>query len=328
MTITDYGLISAVDCQFEVSYSSAMFTPFCITEKITLVGSQRFNMYLIKGETYAIVEGGISGLTYPLLKQLAELNVPLEAVSHLIILHSHFDHMMMYPSLIERNPAIKVASSVANRATFSNERLLSKFLDSDRKLTSTLQRMGIISEAPELSPIPRFPLDIPLENNSVLDLGGGAKIRFFDTPGHSPDCMSAWVEDEEVLFCTDGSGFYTPPDLFRPNYWFNLGYNERSIGKMRALGPRVLCRGHYGAIFGKESVGEHLDMARRCIHEFKFLILEKIQRGESVDAVTEFLAEKFSSGFMEFFSPKEVLPLWKLLIRRTLEHFGIEMEGR
>jgi glyoxylase-like metal-dependent hydrolase (beta-lactamase superfamily II) len=305
-----------------------MFSPVPITKKITLLGTEHFNLYLIKGETYAVIEGGVSGVTYPFLKQLADLNVPPEAVSHLVILHSHFDHMMIFPSLIARNPGMKVASSGANRPTFSSERILSKIFDSDRKMTLALMQRGLISEAPDLSPIARFPLDLPLEENSVLDLGDGVKIRFFEAPGHSPDCMGACVEDEGVLFCSDGSGFYTPPDFFRPNYWFNLGDAERSVEKMRAIDPRILCRGHYGAVLGREVVRKHLEMARRCIDDFKVFVLERIQAGESADAVAKFVTEKFSKGFLEFFPSEENLRLWRLLVRRTLEHFGIEVEGR
>ncbi|PIX21732.1 MAG: hypothetical protein COZ69_13165 [Deltaproteobacteria bacterium CG_4_8_14_3_um_filter_45_9] len=95
-----------------------MHLPFQITKNITLLGSELFNLYLVKGETYAIVEGGVSGITYPFLEQLSQLNVPPEAISHLIILHSHFDHMMVFPVLKERYPWMKIVTSDLNRATF------------------------------------------------------------------------------------------------------------------------------------------------------------------------------------------------------------------
>src|SRR4030042_6961141 len=66
-----------------------MNLPFQVTKNITLLGSELFNLYLVKGETYAIVEGGVSGVTYPFFEQLKQLDVPPEAISHLVILHSH-----------------------------------------------------------------------------------------------------------------------------------------------------------------------------------------------------------------------------------------------
>ncbi len=315
-----------VDSIRTMGYLKSMPLPVKVTNNITLLGSEFFNLYLIKGESYAIMEGGVSGMTYPFLKQLTQLDVPPEAISHLIVLHSHFDHMMVFPTLKEKYPWVKILSSEKNRATFSSERILAKIFDADRRMTLSLMEKGLVSEAPNLNPYPSFPLDIAVHEGSVLDLGRGIKIKFLETPGHSPDCLSAYYEEEEVLFCSDGSGFYTPPDFFRPNYWFNLDASEKSLEKMKAIDPEILCRGHYGAIFGSEATRRHLQMARQSIEDFKVFLLERIQAGESVDAITEEVTEEFSRGFLELFPTEENHRLWRLLIQRTLEHFSIEIE--
>jgi len=85
--------------------------PFQLTRNVTLLGTEHFNLYLIKGETFAIMEGGVSGITYPFLQQLAQENVPPEAISYLIISHSHFGHMMVFFTLKERYPWMKIVTS-------------------------------------------------------------------------------------------------------------------------------------------------------------------------------------------------------------------------
>jgi len=305
-----------------------MHLPFQVTKNITLLGSELFNLYLVKGETYVIVEGGVSGITYPFLEQLSQLNVPPETISHLIILHSHFDHMMVFPTLKERYPWMKIVTSDMNRATFSSERVVAKIFDSDRKMTLALKERGMISEAPNLQPYTFFPLDITVQEGSVLDLGKGMKMKFLEIPGHSPDCLAAFLEEEELLFCSDGAGFYTPPDFFRPNYWYRLDDAEKSLDKMKAIDPEILCRGHYGAMIGKDLARKHLQMNRQSIEDFKAFVLEKINGGWSVEEITQDVTVRFSRGFLEFFPAEENYRLWKLLIQRTLEHFGIEMEEK
>jgi 2-aminobenzoylacetyl-CoA thioesterase len=305
-----------------------MRLPFQVTKNITLLGSELFNLYLVKGETYAIVEGGVSGITYPFLEQLSQLNVPPEAISHLVILHSHFDHMMVFPTLKGRYPWMKIVTSDLNRATFSSERVVAKIFDSDRKMTLALKERGMIPDGPNLQPYTFFPLDITVQEGSVLDLGKGMKMKFFEIPGHSPDCLAAFLEEEELLFCSDGAGFYTPPDFFRPNYWYRLDDAEKSLDKMKAIDPEILCRGHYGAMIGKDLARKHLQMNRQSIEDFKAFVLEKINGGWSVEEITQDVTVRFSRGFLEFFPAEENYRLWKLLIQRTLEHFGIEMEER
>ena len=305
-----------------------MALPFQVTKNITLLGSELFNLYLVKGETYAIVEGGVSGITYPFLEQLNQLNVPPEAISHLVILHSHFDHMMVFPTLKGRYPWMKIVSSDLNRATFSSERIVAKIFDSDRKITLALTERGIISDAPNLQPYTIFPLDITVKEGSVLDLGKGVRMKFLEIPGHSPDCVGAFLEDEGLLFCSDGAGFYTPPDFFRPNYWYRLDDAEESLAKIKTIDPEILCRGHYGAMIGKDLARKHLQRNRQSIEDFKAFVLEKINGGWSVEEITKDVTVRFSKGFLELFPAEENQRLWKLLIQRTLEHFGIEMEER
>ena len=305
-----------------------MRLPFQVTNNVTLLGSELFNLYLVKGETYAIVEGGVSGITYPFLEQLSQLNVPPEAISHLVILHSHFDHMMVFPTLKGRYPWMKIVTSDLNRSIFTSERVVAKIFDSDRKMTLALKEREMISEAPNLAPYTFFPLDITVKEGSVLDLGKGMKMKFFEVPGHSPDCLAAFLEEEGLLFCSDGAGFYTPPDFFRPNYWYRLDDAEKSLDKMMAVDPEILCRGHYGAMIGKDLARKHLQMNRQSIENFKAFVLEKINGGWSVEEITQDVTVRFSKGFLELFPAEENYRLWKLLIQRTLEHFGIEMEEK
>ena len=305
-----------------------MILPFEVTKNITLLGSELFNLYLVKGETYAIVEGGVSGITYPFLEQLSQLNVPPEAISHLVILHSHFDHMMVFPTLKERYPWMKIVTSDMNRATFSSERVLTKIFDSDRKITLALKERGMISEAPNLQPYTFFPLDIPVKEGSVLDLGREIKMKFLEIPGHSPDCLGAFLEDQGVLFCSDGAGSYTPPDFFRPNYWYRLDDAEKSLDKIKGIDPEILCRGHYGTIIGRDLARKHLQMTRQSIEDFKAFVLEKINEGYSVEEIAQSVTVRFSKGFLELYPAEENYRLWILLIQRTLEYFGIELEEK
>ncbi len=305
-----------------------MQLPFQVTKNITLLGSELFNLYLVKGETYAIVEGAVSGVTYAFLEQLKQLEVPPEAISHLVILHSHFDHMMVFPTLKGRYPWMKIVSSDLNRAIFSSQRIIAKIFDSDRKMTLALKEGRIILEAPTLQPSPFFPLDITVGEGFVLDLGRGVRMKFLEIPGHSPDCLAACVEEKGLLFCSDGAGFYTPPDFFRPNYWYGLEEAEKSLEKMRAIDPGILCRGHYGTTIGRDLARKHLQMSRQSIEDFKAFVLEKINGGWSIKEITKDVTLRFSKGFLEFFPAEENYRLWKLLVQRTLEHFGIEMEER
>lgn len=303
-----------------VGYLTLVTFPCTLTPQATLLGNDYFNLYLVRGETSALVEGAVSAVAYPLLKQLEELRVRPESISHLVILHSHFDHLMVFPFLKARYPWLKIVSSEKNETLLSNPKVLSRISESDRRITEAMIRRGMISEAPDLPSPPSFPLDVTVREGSCLDLGHGVRIRFLEAPGHSPDGLCAHMEDHDVLFCSDAAGFYAPPEFYRPNYWFSLGEAVRSIEKMKSLHPEILCSGHYGAVVGREKARRHLDRARQSIDDFSNAVAEETRRGKSIDEIAQEVTERFSRGFLELFPLQDNFLLWRLLVRRTLEH--------
>jgi hypothetical protein len=69
-------------------------------------------------------------------------------------------------------------------------------------------------------------------------------------------------------------------------------------------------------------------MGGLCIEDFKAFVLEKINRGLSVEEIAQDVTVRFSKGFLELFPAEENYRLWILLIQRTLEYFGIELEEK
>jgi hypothetical protein len=89
-----------------------------------------------------------------------------------------------------------------------------------------------------------------------------------------------------------------------------------------------LIKGETFAIMGKEGARYHLQRSRQSIEEFKAFVLEWINRGDSIEEITKEVTERYSKGFLQFFPPEDNYRLWRLLVQRTLEHFGIEIEER
>ncbi len=91
---------------------------------------------------------------------------------------------------------------------------------------------------------------------------------------------------------------------------------------MEAIDPAILCRGHYGVTMGREDVWRHLRMGKKAIDDFKDYVLERIQKGWSMDRITDEVTERFLLGFLRFFPPQENERLWKLLVQRTSEYLN------
>jgi hypothetical protein len=56
--------------------------------------------------------------------------------------------------------------------------------------------------------------------------------------------------------------------------------------------------------------------------------LENINGGSSIEEMAQEVTVRFSKGFLDLFPAEENYRLWILLIQRTLEYFGIELEEK
>jgi hypothetical protein len=48
----------------------------------------------------------------------------------------------------------------------------------------------------------------------------------------------------------------------------------------------------------------------------------------TLERTTKEVTERYSKGFLQLFPPEDNYRLWRLLVQRKLEHFGIEIEMR
>jgi len=115
---------------------------------------------------------------------------------------------------------------------------------------------------------------MPLGEGDTLSPGGGVRLQVMHTPGHSPDSLCFYLEDEGVLFTGDtilGGATTTVSDL--ADYLL-------SLQRLRALpNLRVICPGHGPLI---EDPGAWIDeyIAHRQGRESQ--ILAQLSKGEAL----------------------------------------------
>jgi len=116
--------------------------PVRISDRVSLLGSNEFNIYLVRGEKCALVEGGVSTQFPFLLNQLQYLKISPQDIEYLIVLHSHADHIMTFPPLQEAFPWMQVAASIKSTKSLNDERLVGKFKESDLWIAQSLFKAG------------------------------------------------------------------------------------------------------------------------------------------------------------------------------------------
>jgi glyoxylase-like metal-dependent hydrolase (beta-lactamase superfamily II) len=264
-----------------------------------------------------------------LLRQLQYLEIPLQDIDYLIVLHSHADHMMTFPPLQERFPWMRVAAFLENRKVFNDEKLVCKFRESDQWIAHSLLKAGMGDGTVHQSSSPHFPMDLPLQEGEQIDLGNGVKLKVLKTPGHAPDGISLYFEDEEVIFVSDTVGIYYSPDYIKPNYYYNLSMHEASLQRIQNVRAKVLCKGHQGVVTGDKEIQDYVQLAFRGIDSFKEYVRKALEAGKDEKDLSREFTDAYQKGISALFSWESNFRLTRLLIRRTLEYYNEEIrEGQ
>jgi glyoxylase-like metal-dependent hydrolase (beta-lactamase superfamily II) len=91
--------------------------------------------------------------------------------------------------------------------------------------------------------LPATPVDREVGDGEVLPevLGG---LTVVATPGHAPGHIAFWQPERRLLFC--GDVIFRLPNLRLPFSFFTVDMeeNKRSIRKVAALEPAIVCFGH------------------------------------------------------------------------------------
>jgi len=267
--------------------------PVTITEHIEFLGRPELCTYLLKGDTYALAGGAMAHVIPYVLTQLNDLNVDVERIRYLILLHTHFDHIGMAPHLAQQWPWLRVAVSGVGAEILKNRKALKVIQDYNN---SALATNGLLDQAEPLDIVHKgFPVHYILNSGEGLDLGNGITLHPIDVPGHSVCSTALYFPREYALFPSDSIGSLTNEGIL-PFGSSNYDDFQESIDRLSKVGAEIICLEHFGVLTPPEGK-QFCEAAKKVAKEFRSKIADTYrERGEVEGAVNE-LVDDFYFGF-------------------------------
>jgi glyoxylase-like metal-dependent hydrolase (beta-lactamase superfamily II) len=202
---------------------------------------------------YAFVESGTS-LSMPLLlRTLAELDVPREAVDYVMPTHVHLDHAGGAGALMRELPNAKLVVHPRGARHMIDPSVLIA------GATAVYGEEGMRATYGEILPVPKSRMivaDVAADRDFELQLGA-RRLLFIDAPGHARHHYAIWDEASRGWFTGDVFGLSyrefdhagrnyliptTSPVQFDPVAW------ETTLARILAREPRRVYLTHYSRI--------------------------------------------------------------------------------
>jgi len=266
--------------------------PGSVTERIEFLGRPELCSYLVKGDTYALLGGAMAHVIPDLFSQLDTLSVDLERIRHLVILHSHYDHLGIAPHLVKVWPWLTVHISKVGAQILKNQKALKAIQAYNNAALKTAPGVGQIE--PLNCVKEGFPVHPIIKGGMEFDLGDRVKLHIIDTPGHSVCSMAAYFPREYALFPSDSIGSLTEERIL-PMGSSNYDDFQKSIEKISNINAEIVCLEHFGALTPPEGIA-FCEKVKKEAKDFRKLMIDTYKKEADLKRTVDNLAKDFGCG--------------------------------
>ncbi|TYO97313.1 MBL fold metallo-hydrolase [Desulfallas thermosapovorans] len=293
-----------------------------LTEQVTVLGNRHFHIYAVGAGPAVWLEGAVSAVV-PTVAGQVQSGVAKGTVSHLVIMHAHFDHVCGIPGLRRLFPGARVAASATAREVLQRSRVVNHFFAEDAAMTRVLHNEGFLTGAPATA-ASSIDVDEVIEDGACWEIAPVVNLQFYHAPGHSPCSIVAYQPEGEVLFSSDCAGFPIDDKHLFPIFFESYEKYINTINRLADLPVRILAGAHEQIIQGPKQVREFWALARTEAERVREKIIVLLQRGLDEQAVAGQLFNHYYTGNLRIYSVQNIRLCCNLLVRRVKETFGVE----
>ena len=190
-----------------------------------------------------LIDAGAGRSFNQLASNIELLGLNPSSISHLIVTHSHIDHIGSVP-LFRKQYGTKI---------------LIHELDANAMETGDSIRTAANWYD---TTFPPTPIDQKLKGAQGILEFGKAQIHWLHTPGHTPGSISLYLDrgGKRILF---GQDIHGP---FHKSFGSDIEAWKKSMQTLLALDADILCEGHFGIYQPKDHVREYIE---RYLQEYE-----------------------------------------------------------
>lgn len=221
-------------------------TPGHIKDNFYWVGSANFPMFLWDGPVPALFEGGATYAGQAYVDSIRSILGDREP-ELIFVTHAHWDHCGAVFYLKRAFPSLKVVASPLAGEILKKQsaiNLITVLNDEIRKAMKVHPDSGVDPDQIIDEPFQAFEVDIELADGQVFDLGDGATVQVFSTPGHTRDHTSYFLPKGNILVGCETAGLLEWSGNISVEFAADYDDYIDSLRRVSSLLIDTYCQGH------------------------------------------------------------------------------------
>jgi len=215
-----------------------------IIEDFYTIGHSAIPVFLMDGVCPIIFDAGFAFLGEIYAGEIKKI-LGNRQVEYLFLTHAHFDHCGSVSILKKHFPLMKVITSKKAKDILGrpNAIKLIKALNQSREEIATHIGTDFVSSG-EFEPFEPFEIDKTVKEGDILKISNGLNVRIIETPGHTSDCLSYYIQEKKILISSEAAGQSDLTGYIVSDCLYDYDQYLSSIKRLSLLDIEILCPGH------------------------------------------------------------------------------------
>lgn len=298
--------------------------PGKINDNLDFLGTYDNCVYLLKGDEYMLICGGIAAIAPTLDNQLSALELEPEKVKYLLIPHSHFDHCGAVPYFKQKFPHLKTIASAYAAELLVKEKVIDTITQFNKRLIDV---KGLQAEYERLNlQFKGIEVDCIVQENDIIELGDEINVHIIEAPGHTKCSIAAYIPKLQALFPSDSlplpSGSGDEPALL-PSPQYSYSMFLKTVEKLADYEVKICGFEHQGVFIGEQAKQILLDGLSETI-AYKNTIIEMYNQLHDIDRITQhYVSETMQKRPADSLDESALTMVCKTEIKSVLRDAGL-----